>query len=319
MKSERPIDSESPKEVGVPTWKGLGWPDPLAEGDLEHLAATKEADDSATRLLRSGLFLVGWLIEQAPRPWDLTCSNDFAAIACFARCFRQIRAATLLAHFGYHTEVSTVLRAAYEAAAVGRYLARNPDKADKWIEKTTWSPDNVQGWIPDREVRAWFGDTDDRAYSTIYGVLTKGAHPTAASCVPALKILDEGYLPRIGTEYDNEVFQESLTEILGVTLWICFALKNAIAQPDLIRPDWSHALADYADDVAGFMENKLGSKPDFSHLQKDWGTEYARYEAILERISVGEGARDMVQRHQDELRRQLEDLDQTEESSDRSD
>lgn len=308
MTNQVPIDVEDKGDTELPSWQTLGWPDPLAVGDIEHLAATKGSDDSVTRLIRSGLFLIGWLNEQAPRPWDLTCSNDFAAVACFARSFRQVRAATLLAHFGYHTEIPTVLRAAYEAAAVGRYLARNPEKADKWIEKTTWAPSNVDGWIPDREVRGWFGDTDDRAYSVIYGVLSKGAHATAASCVPALKILETGYLPQIATEFDDDAFQESLVEILGVTLWVCFALKNAVAQPDLIRPDWTHALAEYAEDVATLIEERVGSKPDFSHLQKDWDAEYARYSAILARISVGDEARDLVQKHQEEFRERLGDL-----------
>jgi len=309
MTSDDGVQPEDPDEAEFPTWKKEGLPDPLAEGDVDHLAATKESDDAATRLVRSGLFLIGWLIEQAPGPWAITCSNDFAAIACFARSFRQVRAATLLAHFGYYTEVPTVLRAAYEAGGVGRYLAHNPDKADKWIEKTTWSPDSAEGWVPDRKVREWFGDTDERAYSAIYGVLSKGAHPTAASCIPALKIDEDGYLPRIRTEYEEDAFQESLMEILGVTLWLCFALKNAVANPDLIRPDWTHAVADYANEVADLIGERVGVRPDFSHLQKDWDAEYAKYEAILKRVSVGAEARDMVARHQEKLRRQVADVD----------
>ena len=202
-----------------------------------------------------------------------------------------------------------MLRGAYEAGAVGRYLAHNPDKADKWIEKTTWSPKGVEGWIPDREVREWFGETDERAYSAIYGVLSKGAHPTAASCIPALVIGEDSYAPRIKSQFDDDAFQESLTEILGVTLWLCFAVKNAVANPDLIRPDWSEAVADYANDVADLIGERVGVRPDFSHLQKDWDAEYAKYEAILKRVSVGVEARDMVARYQEELNRQVADVD----------
>lgn len=300
-------EGREPELDDLPDPRELGWPDPLADGDNEHLQAAVADDDSATRLIRSGLFLLRSLLETAPRPWGQVLTNDFAAVACFTRAYRQLRAATLLAHMGYDSEVSTLLRAAYEAGSVGRYLAKNPEKADKWVHKVSWSPKGTEGWIPDREVREWFGDTEERAYAENYRRLSRGTHPTAASVVPLLDMSEEGYFPRFSSVFDSERFQDALVQVLGIVLWTCFALKNAAANPDLIRPDWRHALSDYASDVGKFVAERTGAPVDYSHLQRDWEEEYARYDRILERIERGEAGQEIVEKHQEEFRRVVGD------------
>ncbi len=291
----------NPHDLGPPADRE--WPDPLADGDNDHYLVAVAEEDSAVPLIRSGLFLLRMMLETAPRPWGQVLSNDFAAIACFTRAYRQLRGATLLAHMGYYSEVPTVLRGAYEAGSVGRYLAKNPQKADKWLDKISWSPKGTAGWIPDREVRAWFGETDDRAYATMYRWLSKGTHPTAASSVTLLRLSEDGFSSRFASEFDPEAFSETLLQVLGVTLWLCFALQNAAANPELLPPDWRQALAEYAAKVGALTSERTGAPADYSHLQRDWEAEYDRHEKILDRILRGEEGQRVVAEHQAEFNR----------------
>jgi hypothetical protein len=269
-------------------------PDTLAGGDKNHLQSALRSDNRATQLIGRGLLLFGSLLNSAPRPWTLTGSNDLSAVACFARAFRQFRAATLLAHMGYYSEVTTVLRSGYESASVGRYLAREPQKADKWIEKKTSHPNNTDGWIPDREVRSWFGDTDEKAYAAIYGVLSKGAHPSAAACFPLLSFHEKGYSIKFDSVFESEAFQDSLFEVLGVLLWSCFALRNAAPDEKLLPPGWRQALAEYAGDVGTLLRERTGKAPDFAHLQRDWEGEYEQWEQFLDRVHKAEATEELL-------------------------
>jgi hypothetical protein len=198
-----------------------------------------------------------------------------------------LRAATLLAHLGYLSEVSTVLRGAYESASVGRYLAHEPAKADRWLEKATWYPTNTEGWIPDREVRQWFGDSE-KAYAQMYGILSKGAHPTAASTLPLVEFTEEGYSLKLGTRFDTESFREVLVEVIGMVLWVCFALKNAAPDERALPPEWREELQRFTEEVASLVGSRTGAKPDFSHLQRDWEVEYQQWERLLERVHNAE-------------------------------
>lgn len=157
-------------------------PDPLTDGDGEHLAFSQRVADPYLPHIRTGLFLLRSMLVTAPRPTEVTFVNDLAAVACFTRLYRQIRAATLMVAFGYYSEVPTVLRGAYEAGALGRYLAKEPEKAEKWLKKGSW--------IPDREVRKWFGD-EDRMYASWYKFYSQRAHPTAKSCIPLLNLAEK--------------------------------------------------------------------------------------------------------------------------------
>src|SRR5215467_11744278 len=80
-------------------------------------------------------------------PWHDVFPNDLSATACFGRAYRQLRAAVTLLMSGYYTEARVILRSTYECAAAARMLAKDPQRAEKWLRK--------ERWFPDREVRSW--------------------------------------------------------------------------------------------------------------------------------------------------------------------
>ena len=106
-------------------------PDPLSDGDNEHLAAFGEAAEELIPFVYRGLLLLRSIMASRPPRADEVQVNDLAAMACFARVYRQLRAATLLTAMGYYSEVGAILRGMYEAGALGRYLAKQPDQAEK--------------------------------------------------------------------------------------------------------------------------------------------------------------------------------------------
>lgn len=250
-------------------------PDPLADGDKEHLAAFYEASEELIPFVYRGLFLLRTMLAARPPAVDEVQVNDFAAMACFARVYRQLRAATLLVAMGYYSEVATVLRGAFEAGAVGRYLAKQPEKAEVWLKK--------QEWIPDRKVRQWWGD-EDRLYASWYRFYSARSHPTARACAPLLDIEGEHVSTKFTTTIDHDAIEGCLFEISWASLWACFALQNAAARIDILPPDWRQAVTEFASELAALMEARTGVKPDFSHLERDWEKDQQQWEEFVQRL-----------------------------------
>jgi hypothetical protein len=262
--------NDSPKAPDDATGNGRqGIRDPLTGGDNEHLEFAQARGESSevAAYIRHGLFLFVTLLESAPHSWQLTFDNDFSAAACFARTARQLRAATLLVFMGYYSEVGTVLRGAYESAALARFLAHEPEQAAKWLRKGTW--------FPDREVRRWFQDGEDK-FAAIYTEFSADAHPTARSCLGLVTPTDEGYSLRFHTTFDAEAFDHQLMRVLYTTVWACFALRNAAAREEVLPPDWRRALSDYAREAVPHAE--------WSHLERQWEEEQAKWEAMTARV-----------------------------------
>lgn len=245
-----------------------------AGGDDEHLAAATSAGTPSPAVLQviRALNLLAWGLESAPQPWSVTFPNDFAALVCFTRAFRQIRAASLLCHFGYYTEVGAVLRGVYEAAGLGRLLAKEPERAERWLRDGTW--------FPDREVRAWLIEfrSDQKAaspYASFYKQLSQIAHPVAKSCLPLVDF--EVAVPRmmLQTRFDQEAFDLHLREIAATALFTCFAFRNASVDEERLPPNWRQELYELAEEVSG---------RDLPHLAREWDREDARFRALVERI-----------------------------------
>lgn len=117
---------------------------------LQHALRVSEQDPRFARMT-AAVNLLGEGLSLAPCcPWRDAFPNDISALACLGRSYRQLRAAVTLMMNGYCTEARVILRSVYGNAAVARMLARDPQKAEKWLRK--------QHWYPDREVRSWFSD-----------------------------------------------------------------------------------------------------------------------------------------------------------------
>lgn len=251
-------------------------PDPLADGDKEHLTAFYEAAEELIPFVYRGLFLLRSMLASRPPRTEEIQVNDLAAMACFARLYRQLRAATLLTAMGYYSEVPTLLRGVYEAGALGRYLAKQPAQAEKWLKK--------QERIPDRKVRQWWGD-EDRMYAAWYRFYSNRAHPTARACIPLLELGDKDVTTRFATYFERTAVDGCLLEVSWASLWSCFALQNAAARIDILPPSWRQEVAEFAKDLGAVMEAQTGFKPDFSHLERDWEKDEEQWAAFVQRLA----------------------------------
>jgi hypothetical protein len=213
--------------------------------------------------------LLGQLIALfPPLRWEHMFANDLAARACFGRTYRQLRAAATLTFNGYYSEVDLILRGAYEAASLGRYLAKEPARAEEWVKK--------RQWVPDGEVRRWMSTTnylgmDDQArnqYRDLYRELSAQAHPTAASCLSVIENQDGRPAVVLKTGFDDRRFVSSFEKVAALGLFACFAAKNAAVRDEVIDPDWRQRLAEVAREITG---------KELPHLERDWEVEHQKY------------------------------------------
>jgi hypothetical protein len=101
--------------------------------------------NKALSLFSAGILLVPRL------EWQAVYPNDVSALACLTRAYWLLRASYMLMISGYPQEVRVLLRVVYESSGLARMLARDPDRAEKWLRE--------QHWFPDREVRRWFAES----------------------------------------------------------------------------------------------------------------------------------------------------------------
>jgi hypothetical protein len=224
-----------------------------------------------------GLFAAG--LQQIPRyEWKDIFPNDFSAIACMARAFRQLRAAYMLALWGYCAEAHPLLRFVYETCGLARMLAKDSDKAEKWLRENKW--------FPDREVRKWFADSGPNStassrdevldtYRSGYKEMSARSHPTAVACVPALEVNEDGFEPRLATVFVDEEFRTCMAEIAATAIFACFTLRNAAVNESVLHPKWRQ-------DVYELSREIMNS--DMPHLARDWAEEQRQYDQLQQRV-----------------------------------
>src|SRR5690349_4110114 len=122
--------------------QNIPWP---WRGGPEHAAEMHASEIVRTRVhqIDRGLDLIAWAIQRTTASVNaLKASNELSALACYTRAFRGLRAATILATEGLYLEARVYMRDVYESAGLGRLLAMNPKKADKWLLQERWIKDN---------------------------------------------------------------------------------------------------------------------------------------------------------------------------------
>lgn len=232
-----------------------------------------------------GLFSAG-LLMVPPIEWEAVYPNDFAARACLARTFRQLRASYLLMVSGYLAEVRILLRAAYESSTLARMLAHDETRAEKWLRQ--------QHWVADSEVRKWFagsapnstGTQPDEVleiYKTAYKAMSDRSHPTAMVCVSALRVDANGPVLQLETTFDEGEFRTCAAEFAATAISACFALRNAAVDERALPPQWRQDVYELAREITG---------SDMPHLDRDWADEQERFDRLQSRI---QSAKDLVE------------------------
>jgi hypothetical protein len=244
----------------------------LTDGDAAHHEAVSQLLLEPLVHNERGVRLIRFVLDHAPQPLDHTGSNDFSSLMCIARVVRQIRAAVALSMSGYYSEVGTILRSAYEAASLGRFLAKEPKRADEWLRKQVWIPDRrVQRWLDD-----FLGEGSGDDFAAYYRELSAEAHPTARACVALVKSDGNDYELVVSTTFEEDILRNCLERVAAFTLWAGFAVERAGASEEVFPPWWRQELNDLAESVV--------PHGDWSHRSRDWALEEAKWEALGRRV-----------------------------------
>jgi hypothetical protein len=193
-----------------------------------------------------------------------------SALTCLGRAYRQVRGAALLAHFGYYQETQALLRGAVEAGGLARILAHDPAMSERWLRKGDW--------FPDRTVRQQLSAEHAHVSAKFYSDLSKWTHPTAEPCLMGLIEREGGYEVMLTSRFDADGFEFCLRLVLTVTVWLCFAFRNSVANPLVLPPEWLQELADLAHDA-----NPEG---DWSHVQRMKDAVEQRWRSIAEKTGT---------------------------------
>ncbi|TDO27241.1 hypothetical protein EV643_1641 [Kribbella sp. VKM Ac-2527] len=215
-------------------------PDHLTGGHAQHIEAALEVLGETLDRLNMCLGLLTWGLDagsnsnrQAP------FANDLGALACFTRAYRGLRACISLCVHGYYVDVEANIRTVYEAAGLGRMLAKSPELAEKWLHKGTW--------VPDKDVRTFIEaqvllENQESPYQKYYKLASAAAHPSASSTVPL--VFDEA--GEIGAQLEPR-FDESRClsagrEIMVGAVFTLFAMQRASADVSEFPTWWRQAL-----------------------------------------------------------------------------
>jgi hypothetical protein len=191
----------------------------------------------------------------------------------------------MLVLWGYYSEIGLVLRGAYESASLGRMLAKDPEKAERWLRKGQWFPESA--------VRSWLrtgGAEDDtlRVYTDGYRVLSAWAHPTAMSCAGLVDFLSPQFGLRLWASFDEAQFRRWVREITATSIFACFAMRNAVVDETVLSPAWRRDL---------FALQETVSQKTLPHLHRDWDAEGRRYEEYRSQVQSVVGADERLDEH----------------------
>jgi hypothetical protein len=243
-----------------------------------------------------GLDLIAHLIAQSADSLNehAKTSNELAAVACFARAFRGLRAATILATEGLYLEARVYVRDVYESAGLGRLLAREPKKADDWLQR--------ERWVKDNEVRQYAEnftapgeDPANSPYREYYRVASALHHPTARGCLPLLLAgPNEPCRPRLASEYDGDELDGVLREIAAETTFVCYTMINATAEQAAVDPLWRRAVAELTKEVARDV--------DWSHLDRNWIADQQAFDELRAHVVGADGIDQELDLHPNSVR-----------------
>lgn len=278
-----PMDQVAPDETHV------GW---IWRGVQQHAEAAQrsEAVDARLRQLDCGLEIVVWAIQTSSRSVaEVAAGNEVAALACYTRAFRSLRAAALLATDGLYHEARTQLRDVYESAGLARMLAKRPDKADEWLVR--------QRWVKDNEVRDYIEKlvlpnmpAEDSPYRAHYRDTCEVLHPTARSTLPLVwSAADARFRPRLQGEYDETELSTVLLEIAAEAVFVGFTILRAAGDESWAPPEWRQALYELAADVL--------PGTDLSHLHRDWVQEERNFQRIQSAVLRADQIEEAISTH----------------------
>lgn len=206
--------------------------------------------------------LIRWALEASAQvPSDGKFSNTTAALAAFTRAFHDVQAAISLCQVHCYPQALNLTRSIFEAAGIGRTMAKSPKIADQWLRGE---------WQPDRKARQFVrnvmyadaepSDKEDAvdAYLSSYHLLSQWAHVTATSALaPYLKDSEAGYSVDLYPRFNEQALRFALKTILSQTVFLAYAIRNASARLEALGPQWLQDLDALSKEVVGSYTEEL--------------------------------------------------------------
>lgn len=205
-------------------------------------------------------------------PTEQLFPNNLAALSTLFRAYQSIQAATCLTVLGFTTEARTVARSAYESMSLSRTMAKDVPLAESWLLKNVKVPNRV---ARDYSAALHGGDEDAKIpYAQYYRNASSYAHPSALASLPFLLDLDGDVVIVNGKCYpsiDTEIVDGMLQELIAESICLAYSVRNALADPDVLEPEWHTDLASLAREFTG---------DPMEHLDDDWEARRRRHEKL---------------------------------------
>lgn len=204
-------------------------------------------------------------------PPDGKFSNVTAPLAAFSRAFHDIQGALTLCERHLYPQALALMRSVYEAASIGRTMAKSSLKiADQWM---------AGEWQPDKKARQFVANVmyadaepNDReeavdAYADSYSLLSQWAHVTTTSALdPYVKESEDGYELLLFPELDEQKLRFTLRTILLQAIFLAYAIRNSAAGLEAWDPAWLQTLDELGERVIGPTAQDL--KLDYKEIEK---------------------------------------------------
>lgn len=200
--------------------------------------------------------LIQFALEQgADVPNDGKFANATAALAAFTRAYHDLQAGLHLCQFHFYTQAVGIARSVYEAAGIGRTMAKSHKVADQWVQGS---------WQPDMKARQFvrnvmYGDAApeerDEAvepYTKSYEMLSAWAHITPASALePYVRDSENGYALQLEPEFDEEKLRFALTALIKQAVFLVYAIRNSASRLEVYPVKWLTDLDELGKRVVG--------------------------------------------------------------------
>lgn len=215
--------------------------------------------------------LLQWALETAAQvPADGKFGNATAALAAFTRAFHDVQAAITLCQVHMYPQALNLTRSVYEAAGIGRTMAKSPKIADRWIQGE-WQPDmKARQFV--RNVMMADSEPSEKdeaveAYLQSYQLLSQWAHTTPTSALaPYIQDSQQGYAVDLYPRFNEDALRFTLKTILQQTVFLTYAVRNAAARLEVFGAQWLKELDELGQKVADNHIEELNI--DYDELEK---------------------------------------------------
>jgi hypothetical protein len=121
-----------------------------------------------------------------------------------------------------------------------------------------------------------------------YKRASASAHPSALTTLPYMFDSNGNIRAMLYPEFNADLFISLSNEITVEALFVAYCFKNALADPDMMPPDWYRALAQHAREFSGLP---------LEHLEDDWEERERRFRSLHSQVRPAEEIDNFLRAH----------------------